>query len=349
MAQPAVRRAALVALLVCSKAGAQQPVVPVALTPVAQPQVRTVATIGADTVITDEEVWQMVRQRLIGGRAPDGTPAEQKNYEKAIFREELRALIERELILGEFVGKIKKANPRALDDLTEMAKQRAADKFRAFKEHYKLTTDEQLAKALATQGISYPILSRQLERGAMLEMYLSQALKDIGKTVSLREIERYYADHPKEFAVPDKVVWMDLFVSHARFNTPADTKLYAGWLSEQARAGADFAGLVEKYGMGDSTLRHGLGVGETPETIRPAELAAPVLALKPGEVSGLVPTATGIHVLKVTERQVAGVRPFDTAVQGAIREKLQFEAKVREKERVVEDLWRKTTVSVVDL
>ena len=32
----------------------------------ATPQVRVVAVIGSDTFITDDEVWQLVRQRLIG-------------------------------------------------------------------------------------------------------------------------------------------------------------------------------------------------------------------------------------------------------------------------------------------
>ena len=32
----------------------------------ATPQVRVVAVIGADTIITDDEVWQLVRQRIIG-------------------------------------------------------------------------------------------------------------------------------------------------------------------------------------------------------------------------------------------------------------------------------------------
>ena len=345
----ALRRAALAALLAAGPAAAQNPVVPVALNPVAKPQVRTVATIGADTVITDEEVWQMVRQRIMTGQLKPAPGLDLKQQEKLIFQEELRALIERELILAEFVSRIKKNSPRMVMDLTDQAKQMANGKIGQFKEQYKITSDEQLTEALASQGIIYPILARQLERGAMLEIYLSAALKDKGKDISLREVERFYAEHPKEFATEDKVVWLDLFVSHARFNSPDDTQLYANWLLDQANAGADFAGLVAKYGHGDSTLRNGLGVGETPETIRPVELAPQVLALKQGQVSGLIPSATGIHILKIRERQVAGVRPFNAQVQSAIREKLAFDAKVREKERIVEDLWRKTAVSVVDL
>ena len=346
---PAARRAALAALLLAASARAQDPVVPVALQPVAQPQIRTVATIGSDTVITDEEVWSLVRQRILGGAPLKGSLAEQKAQEKALFRQELRGLIERELILTDFLARVKKNNPRAADDVAQHAKGRVADRFRDMKTAYKITTDEDLAKVFASQGISYPILARQSERGAMLELYFSQVLKDIGTNTSLREVERYYADHAEEFKTADRVAWMDLFVPHARFNTPADTEKYAGWLRDQARAGADFAELVEKYGFGDSKLRKGVGDGDTPETIRPVELAAPVLALKPGEVGELVATPTGLHVVKVTARTRKGVRPFDPAVQAAIRQKLELEAKLREKERIVEELWRKTTVSVVDL
>lgn len=348
-----VRRA--VALLVfgaASTATAQPPaapVLPVAHAVQATPQVRTVATVGTDTVITDEEVWHAVRGRLVTTKPEPGmTPEQMRAREKAYFNEELRALIERELLLGEFLARVKKNNAQAYNDLHDTAKLQADARFAEIKKAGGIASDDDLNKALRSQGISRAILARQFERGAMVGIYLQTMLKDKGKTISLREVERYYADHPDEFKVAEKVVWLDLFVSHARFNTPADTEKYAGWLLQQARGGADFAGLIREYGHGDSKLRGGAGVGETAADIRPLELAPAVLALKPGQTSNLIPTDAGIHVVKVTERRYAGVQPFDVTVQQKVRMKLTQELQVREKERIVEDLWRKTTVTVVE-
>ena len=70
-------------------------------------------------------------------------------------------------------------------------------------------------------------------------------------------------------------------------------------------------------------------------------------ALKPGEVSQVIQTPVGYHIVKVVERDVAGPRPFDAKVQGEIREKLVRTAREAEYKRVVEDLWRKGAVRVI--
>jgi hypothetical protein len=51
--------------------------------------------------------------------------------------------------------------------------------------------------------------------------------------------------------------------------------------------------------------------------------------------------------VKVVERDVAGTRPFDAKVQADIREKLLKKYREAEYRRVVEDLWRKGAVRVI--
>jgi hypothetical protein len=59
-------------------------------------------------------------------------------------------------------------------------------------------------------------------------------------------------------------------------------------------------------------------------------------------------TATGYHLVKVVEREVAGVQPFDVKVQGKIRDKLNEAITEAETKRLVEDLWRKGVVRVME-
>lgn len=315
-------------------------------------QIRTVATIGSDVVITDEEVWQLVRQRLEIERRTGGPAAAdpQKPREQKLFEEELLKLIHRELLLTDFIARVKKNSPaRALDDATNQSKQNAATRITQFRRQSGVPSEEVFIKALQAQGVSYQGLVRQLERQALLDLYLGSILKDVGKTISLAEIERFYVANPQEFKTDDRAVWLDLFVSYSRFDTPDKARLFADWLLQQARGGADFAGLIREHGHGDSKLRGGAGIGTTPADIRPAELAPAVLALKAGQVSGLVPTETGIHIIKVTERDVAGVHAFDEKVQKFIRYKLTEQQREQEKNRLVQELWRKTGVKVVEL
>ncbi len=310
-------------------------------------QIRVVALIGSDVVITDEEVLQMVRQRA--GEYIRLAGAERTAKEGEIFREELRKLIERELILTDFLGKIKKNKPTVLEELKEEANRTAVKQVREFKRVNKFPTEDAFSEALRQQGLSMKSLTRQLERNAMMNIYLGQFLKEKGKGASLADLQRYYVSHPEEFAIEDRVKWLDLFVSYRYFETPAAARQYADSLIKQARGNVDFVQLVKDYGHGDSQLRGGEGIGAKRGEIQPKEVETAVFALKPGDVSEVVPTETGLHVVKVLEREVAGKRPFDDKTQLYIRGKLGALVQKSEYEKLIEDLWRKTTVKVIDV
>lgn len=310
-------------------------------------QIRVVAVVGPDVVITDDEVWQMVRQRAREYVTLTGTARDAA--EKQYFREELRKLIERELIIADFVGKVKKNKPQVLEEVRGEA-DRAADKqLREFRRGNGIHSEAQYQEALKHQGLTEKGIRRQLERGALMNMYLGQLLKERSKPASLAEITRYYEDHPDEFHLDDKVKWLDLFVSYRRFNTDAEAKQYAEQLYQQAVAGADFVPLVKKYGHGDSVLRDGEGIGIKPGEIQPRELEPTLLKMTSGQVSRPIPTENGIHILKVIERDQAGVRPFDTKTQAAIRERIMSLGRKGEYDRLIDELWRKTTVQVIGL
>ncbi len=311
----------------------------------ASPQVRVVAMIGSDVVVTDEEVWQMVRQRAAEYVRLAGTDRDAR--EKELFREELRKLIERELILSDFLAKVKKNKPQALDELQEEAARQAAKQIKEIKKQNNFKTEAEFAEVLKAQGISAKALQRHLERAAMMNMYLASYFKEKKREVSLAEVARYYDEHPDEFKVEDRVRWLDLFVSYRRFNTTVEARQYAEGLLKQAQGGADFVKLVKEHGHGDSPLRDGEGVGQRHGEIVPPELEPVVFGMEAGQLSGVIATETGFHVVKVVEREVAGVRPFDEKVQTYIRNKLTALAQKAEYDKLIYDLRMKTTVKLI--
>ena len=199
-------------------------------------QINVVAMIGADVVITSDEVWQMVRQR-VAGMPPEQqlTGEQQKAKERKIFEEELLMLIKRELILADFLAKIKKNKPQVMDELKDESTRMANKTFRQFKIQNNITSEDRLAQALQMQGMSYKVLQRQLERNAMLSLYMSTFLKDKGKGISVVEVQRYYDENPADFKTEDSLKWLDLFVSYSRFNTPAEAQQQAATLLKQLR------------------------------------------------------------------------------------------------------------------
>jgi peptidyl-prolyl cis-trans isomerase SurA len=312
----------------------------------AAPRVKVVAVIGAGNVITDQEVLESVRQRM--GEYVQLTGHEREAKERALYVEELRKVIERELILDEMFQRLKKAKPGVIDELKDFAAKAADRQLREFKKFYRVRTDDEFRDLLASQGLTLPVIRRQLERQMMADEYVRSMLKEKGRAVGLGEIHDYYLKNPGEFATDDRVKWLDVFVSFNRFATAREAFDHAEAIRRQAAAGADFVALSRQHDHGLAGQQNGEGVGQKRGEIRPADVEPAVWALRPGEVSGLIETPAGYHVVKVVEREHAGTRPFDPKVQAEIREKLTKRLREQEYRRLVEELWRKAAIRVLD-
>lgn len=310
-------------------------------------QVRVVAQIGTDVVITDDEIWQLVRQDAAAYVRLTGTARDAK--EKELFRTALRRVIERELIISDFLGKLRKNKPELVDKVFDDAAKSAAKQMKTFRERNKVATEEEMAKGMRAQGLSYKALVRQLERASIEGMYVSSIIKDEQKKILLVDVERYYRAHADDFKVEDKVAWQDLFVAYGQFPSEADARRYAEGLAAKLKAGEDFGEVAMHFSHGMTKLNKGDGVGEKRGEINPPELEPVVFQMPVNQLSGLIPTGTGLHVVKVTERVAAGVKPFDEKVQAEIKGKLMQQVQETERAKLIEELWRKTTVKIVEI
>ncbi|MCE9531670.1 MAG: peptidyl-prolyl cis-trans isomerase [Planctomycetes bacterium] len=307
-------------------------------------QVRIVATIGT-TPIYEREVYEAIYQRL--PELMSQAPHEQAAKKKEMFNEELRRIIERELILDELFSMLnQKKQSSALTQLKEAANKDADARFSEIRKRAGLPNDDQVKLFFQSQGLTMTGVRRHFERAFMMSAFLGERLKPKIASIGLIDIKDYYEQHPEDFKTDDKVKWQDLFIRFDRFRSPEDAKKYIDWLYSRAKRGDDFVKLVEQFDMGDSKLRGSFGFGEERGKIFPPELEAPVFATKAGEVT-IVPFETGYHLIRVAERTYAGTKPFDEQVQNEIRRKLQGVISEREYRKVVDTLWRKSQPQIL--
>lgn len=299
-------------------------------------QVRIVASIG-NNPIYESEVREAVYQRI--AEYVRLTETERAAKEREIFRDELRKIIERELVLDEMTANLTARKQTAmLTKFREAAAKEAEARLREFRKDRGIPSDAEFRSALRSQGLTLAGIRRQIERGFMMQTYLREKFTPNMDKLSLADIREYYSSHPDEFRSEDQVKWQDLFVLTEQFKTPDEARQYATQLAARATKGEDFVKLVEQYGMGTKTAT---GIGEKPGEIFPQELEPTILALKPGQVT-IKQTETGFHVVRVAERSFAGPRPYDEKLQADIRRKLQGQIYERESRRFVESLWKRT-------
>jgi parvulin-like peptidyl-prolyl isomerase len=309
-------------------------------------QIKVVALVGATGLVTDQEVIEAVRQRPelagLGG-------LDLEAREKKLYTEMLRKVIERELILDDMYAKLKKSGKTALiDEIKDFAGKGADRNLRLIRREIGLDTEEKFQAWLRAQGLTEPVIRRQIERQAMADEYIRSALREKSRGPGFAEIRGYHEQHPDEFKSEDRVKWLDVFVSINRHPTAQAARDHAEMIRKEAAAGADFAELSKKYDNGVAAGTGGVGVGSKRGQIQPVDVEPVVWSLKPGEVSSVIQTPVGYHVVKVVERDYAGPRPFDAKVQAEIRDKLLKQQREAEYKRLVEELWRNTAVRIIE-
>jgi peptidyl-prolyl cis-trans isomerase SurA len=309
--------------------------------------VKVVAIVGKDLVITDQEVIESVWQQNDELAKLDGHEREAK--QKELYTAALRKAIERELVIDEMYTKLKKANKmQVVEEIKEAAIQATDRQIRTMKSKLGLKSDDELNAWLRVQGLTLPVFRRQFERHFMSQQYIGSMLKEKGRKVGLAEIREYYDRHPEEFKSPDRVKWQHVFVSAAKHATAEDAYNHAEAIRQKAAGGADLGALSKQFDDGVAGKQNGFGVGETRGEVLPADIEPTVWALKPGQLSAVIQTPTGYHVVKVIERDFAGVLPFDAKTQGKIRDKLNDALYDVDAKKMIDELWRKGVVRVLE-
>jgi parvulin-like peptidyl-prolyl isomerase len=139
------------------------------------------------------------------------------------------------------------------------------------------------------------------------------------------EIEAYYNDNRADFTVTDeKYQLAQILVAVPKNATPqqvAQLRSKALAIHKQAVKGADFGQLAMEYSDDDSKTKGG-ELGQFSPNDLNDQVAAGIKGLKAGQISQVIQTKYGFHIIKVEDHQVPGVQPL-SQVRNQIRDKIQ--------------------------
>lgn len=154
------------------------------------------------------------------------------------------------------------------------------------------------------------------------------------------ELRRSYDLHRADYRVPDRVK-----AAHILFKTTGKAPAQAAAIEKTARqvlaevrSGKDFAELAKKYSE-DSSAGQGGDIGwiVRGQTVKEFEDAA--FSMKPGEVSDLIKTIYGFHIIKLLDKQSAHLRTFDE-VKEEIRADLENQKRAQAEQALADNLVR---------
>ncbi len=240
----------------------------------------------------------------------------------------LDRLIERELL----VQKAKEKNINISDE-------RKNELFNEQLENIKSSnqiTEEQLLQSLSQQGIdsieSFKELFLSQNETALLINELQRQVVDSAE-VTDQEVKDYYENNKEQFTQKEKIT-----ASHILVEKEETAKEVLNKLND----GADFAELAKEYSIDGSAAQGGkLGSFAKGRMVKPFEEAA--FALNVGEVSEIVKTDFGFHIIKVTDKTEAGTTSFED-VKESIKNNLLNQKKSQLMKEYIEKLKEEATI-----
>lgn len=171
--------------------------------------------------------------------------------------------------------------------------------------------DEQLAAALADQGLTIEQYRKQIAQEIEQALLMN---KEVSSRISITNeaVQRYYQAHQDDYAIPDQVRIRHIFLPVSPGADPGEMLKMTTLLEtlhDRANRGEDFATLALTYSLGPGADQGGdLGFFERGQMDPAIEEMA--FSIPEGEISPPFETSTGVHLIKVEERDIAGVKPL---------------------------------------
>lgn len=250
----------------------------------------------------------------------DHTSQDQLDIQKL---EVLRTLIDSEIMLQ----RAEKMGLMAVD----------ADVEAKFTEVKALSTQEEFQKQLNARKMTAQDLKDQLRRDLSVQKLLN---KETTSQISItdKDISGFYDANRASFDLAEPQIHMAQILvtprpdpnvrnlKNDKAQDDAQAKKKIDNLYARLRQGEDFAMLAQNFSEDPQSAQTGGDLGFIPESsLEKAniELRRAILALRPGEITGVLKTEEGYRILKLIAREPAGQRELtDPTVQQTIRETL---------------------------
>jgi peptidyl-prolyl cis-trans isomerase C len=237
----------------------------------------------------------------------------------------LDGLIEREVLYQQSRKAGIKITDQAVDEQLAAIKKR-------------FPSEEDYKKALSAMNLTEDEVKSQIARGLAIRELINQEIMSKIK-VSDEESKAYYDANPQLFKQPEQVKASHILIkveADATDAQKAEARKKINDIQQKIKNGGDFAELAKQYSEGPSNVRGGdLGYFSRGQMVKPFEDAA--FAMQPNEVSDVVETRFGYHLIKVYDKKPEQTVAY-TDVKEQIGERMKQEKAEKEAAQYVEQL-----------
>ena len=172
-------------------------------------------------------------------------------------------------------------------------------------------TQEQLTDLLTREGLTLQDYKDRLREQIILARLMNQAVRS-RVSVDTSEVEAYYKTHQDEFNQPAQARVRHIFfrIDSGAAQPQVDAvRARATHVLQEARNGSDFADLARLHSE-DATAASGGDLGFIKRGQALPEFEEVIFTMKQGDISDVIRTPNGLHIVKVDAFSIGSERPF---------------------------------------
>ena len=207
-------------------------------------------------------------------------------------------------------------------------------------------SDEALKAALAEEHLTFDQYKADLKDQLLILKLVNREVRS-GILINEAELLDYYKQHPDAFAEPGSFKVSQIFFSlppDAKPSKASGIETKARQVLELLQKDGNFKELARQYSESPEAVSGGsLGSFKAGHLL--PEIDQAIAKLQVGQVSGLVRSSTGLHILRLDERKPARPKPFEE-VQEAVREAVYQQRSDELYQRWIKDLWANAYVEI---
>ncbi|MHC4458986.1 MAG: peptidylprolyl isomerase, partial [Planctomycetota bacterium] len=284
--------------------------------------------------ITESQVEEQIKPQLdrLAARSQKLPPQFIEQYKQRLRGQILERMIVQQLLDQKVKeNKIKVTEEDVTKKLEEMASSQSPP--------LSLEDFESLVK---TTGQSLDQIKERIRKGLGYEK-LIEAQREGKKDITEDDARKYYSEHSEQFKTPEQVRASHILIKPDAADpnkdpnqAKAEAKAKAQDLLNKIKEDADFAELAKANSACPSSAGGGdLKFFRKGQMVPPFEKTA--FSLKVGQVSDVVETRFGYHIIKVTDRKEASVTTFEQAKED-ISKRLSQEEQNKFAQQYIESL-----------
>jgi len=295
-----------------------------------------VCEVNGNPIFVDDLLGGM-RQML--ETDPRLTDADRDRLLRSQIAKRLPHYVEQEIVLDALRKKVPEEQRNAISDSLEPEFQRVISSIMTDRN---LQSEEQLAEALAGEGMTIDLLRQAFQRVQLVNGFL-HTLAESPSSVEREDMLTFYREHKDDYTTGARIRVSEISVSFDENGGRAGAEKQMARVVLQIQKGADFSKLATA--MSDSlTSERGGDMGWIQRgTLTDADLEGELFEMPAGTTTRVITRSNRFEVYRVTEREEARTQAF-TEVQGDIEAILIREQNEAARKLAFEKLKERSTV-----